>query len=202
MAFHQKRKHSFLKRDSNNTAAVDSFSNQLMVYLLLFIIVLSMVAVQKKTEGDGDPSMGPLKIELAWKDGPIDMDLWLRAPQIEKPIGFSNPNSKDCNLLRDDLGTQADPLSINYEDIICRATVPGEYIINAKAFSIPDNETDVQVHMLLTLKKSPGEMGVRYERTVTFSKLREERTLMRFTLDDERNIIEDSIHDFFRSIHE
>ena len=96
----------------------------------VFITVLLLPHINPKAkdgEGATDPP-GNVIAEMRWDDKlRTDVDLWVQAPG-DVPVGYSNKSGLIFNLLRDDLGSHADPTDVNFETSFSRGIPPGEYI--------------------------------------------------------------------------
>ena len=101
------------------------------------------------------------------------------------------------NLERDDRGKINDLSVINNEVMTVRSLDPGEYIINLHLYSEFNEPLPVPVNVRVTGK---GDMGEIYSGEVLLSRRKEELTVVRFSLDEDGDLIEDSIHNLHKSI--
>jgi len=166
-----------------------SFGNLLIG--LLVIVFLSMHPPAKKAP-DTLPPPGSLAFVTAWPDGPIDVDLWIKSPGDDKPVGYSRKDGKFCALLRDDLGTTNDGSPFNSENAFCRALPAGEYIANLHGYSVPQGI--VMVHVEIALN---GRLLVSRDLEL---RAKQERTVVRFTLDGQGGLVPGSQSQVFKPL--
>jgi hypothetical protein len=166
--------------------------------LVGIIIMLAMMIApsQKKAEEAAEKFAGNLRIELVWPDtSAADVDLWCKAPG-DKPVGDSNKGGTILNLVRDDLGTYDDVTGKNYEIIFSRGNPPGEYICNVHWYADSKNERSVPVKMVVSYLKdsAPSTVAVRLIAETTLNAVGTEETMIRWTLDKDRNIVKTSVN--------
>jgi hypothetical protein len=106
--------------------------------------------------------------------------LWFKSPDDNLPVGYSRKDGTVCALLRDDLGTTNDSSPINAENVFCRALPAGEYIANVHAYSVPAEGVTVHVEIAIN-----GKLLVSRNMDL---KPKQERTVVRFTLDAAGNV--------------
>tara|TARA_Y100000034_G_scaffold34222_1_gene41916 strand:- start:1022 stop:1639 length:618 start_codon:yes stop_codon:yes gene_type:complete len=164
---------------------------------LLFIIVILLQHFNPPTKEDDAPPPGNIIIEATW-DGILntDVDLWVAAPK-GKAVGYSNLGNPYLNLLRDDLGTINDLSNINHEITYSRGIIPGEYIVNLHYYR-PDSRRPepVTVHVIVSMKKDNNSRAIAlFSKHITLTFVGEEATVIRFTIDENKNIIPDSVTD-------
>ncbi len=180
------------------------FRDVIMLVLFGFvtIVVLLLPHLNPPVEPAEDiQTPGNIMVEVRWPDDvDADVDLWVEAPG-DVPVGYSNKDGQYFNLLRDDLGQRNDPAGLNYEVAFSRGVPEGEYTVNLHLYrkrgdigpvevvvvvSIRDDETDKTIHLL--------------DRTVTLSNLGEELTVVRFSLDEDGEMVEGSMHNLQRNL--
>lgn len=123
-------------------------------------------------------------VELTWPEGwDTDVDLWVKAPG-DKPVGYSNLSGLIFNLLRDDLGTWADPMPANYELSVSRGIPPGEWVVNAHLYHNNRGEIPVPIKATVRCKTADGKMEAILTGDAELYVPGEEITLFRFELDD------------------
>jgi hypothetical protein len=155
----------------------------------MLMMVLLMVNPEAK-EKDSTDVPGNLFIYSTWVDQGDDVDLWLKAPDMNTPLGYSVKDSKNCNLVRDDLGTDNDPLKMNYENMYCRDTPDGEYIINLQAYRVFNLPITVNVQIGFN---QGGKTVVLFNKQVELKYSGEELTVIRFTMENGA-VVQGSIH--------
>lgn len=144
---------------------------------------------------------GNVIIEARWDDKlRTDVDLWVQAPG-DVPVGYSNKNGLIFNLLRDDLGSEADPTEVNFETSFSRGIPPGEYTVNLHLFRNLAGVYPVEVRVVARVK-ADGEDAARPIATtkVTLHREGEEITAFRFSLTEEGELVSDSLHRVFKPL--
>src|SRR3972149_1809758 len=97
-------------------------------FVAIVLMVLPHLTPPTKSEDSGSP--GNVSVEVRWPDSDSsDVDLWVQAPG-DRPVGYSAPNGRVFNLLRDDLGTDPYLGSLSMEPPFTRRPPNGEYTIN------------------------------------------------------------------------
>lgn len=158
------------------------------VLLLSFFAVCAyaFVAMQSinppaKNNPDTLPPPGSLAMIAAWPEGNYDVDLWVKSPDDKLPVGYSRKDGTVCSLLRDDLGVTNDGSPLNAETTFCRALPAGEYQVNIHGYSVPADTITVHVEVALN-----GRLLVSRNMDM---KPKQERTVVRFTLDAAGNVV-------------
>ncbi len=125
--------------------------------LVLFVGLYSLEAIKekaKKTTQD-NAITGPEKhivVEAEWPaDMDVDIDLWVRAPLDDQPVGYSRNNDKMTSYQRDDKGVSGDLSSFNYEVASIRKPGAGLYIVNIHWFGNFANAISVPVKVRASL---------------------------------------------------
>ena len=170
------------------------------IVALVVILLAHINPPGEESSGDVDPP-GNVIIELTWANElDADVDLWVQAPG-DLPVGYSNTGGDVFNLLRDDLGHSKDVTNVNYEVAYSRGTPAGEYTINlhlyrnnAGRFPIP---VTVQVSLKNRKKGPPAKIALEQ---VEMRRIGEEQTIVRFSLDDEGNLVPGSVHHLPRGL--
>jgi hypothetical protein len=171
----------------------------------VLVIVLFMINPPKEDDAENSRSRGNMRVEVYWPpDIDADVDLWSQAPG-DVPVGYSNLNGRVFNLVRDDLGSHADLSGVNYEVSFTRGIPPGEYIINLHWYSNAQGAARIPVKVLITLKKDDGAASKEaptkvLTKTVMLTMVGKEVTIIRFNVDDNMDIIEDSFTSIFKPI--
>ncbi len=146
---------------------------------------------EKSTDVEETKASGQLIFEIEWKPGlPVDVDMWVKAPGLV-PVGYSNLGNQSCNLLRDDLGKQNDPLDGNHEQLVCRDLRRGEYVFNLHYFRGYIRQVGVRWAIRLYDGKQLKEIlnGATVMGTEGI-----EDTLVRFSLDSNGVLLPHSVH--------
>lgn len=145
-----------------------------------------------KVNPDTLPPPGNIAVLMCWAPGPTDVDLWLGAPG-DKSVGYSRKSGTVWALLRDDMGIVNDVSPINCESAFARATPAGEYAVNIHGYSLPET---LPVHIEVSLN---GRLLVSTNMDL---KPRQERTVIRFTLDASGTIVPGSQNQIFKALRE
>jgi hypothetical protein len=152
------------------------------------------------TARDGTPPPGNVMVEIRWPDASdADIDLWVQAPG-DVPVGYSNKGGEVFNLLRDDLGHQADATGLNYEVSYSRGTPAGEYTVNVHRY-----RSSVPEPIPVTVAISVADRARHVTRQILATEVRltqvgEEVTALRFELDEGGALVADSVHDLPRPL--
>lgn len=148
------------------------------------------------TADDGTPAPGNVIVEINWPHKvDADIDLWVQAPG-DGPVGYSNKGGLIFNLLRDDLGGQADVTDINYEVSYSRGVPSGEYTVNVHLYRDMSGQLPIPVTVTVSVKKAAKSPAKRLLTTKLMMQHQgQELTAFRFALDDEGKIVPGSVHD-------
>ena len=169
----------------------------------VFITVLLLPHIHKPgKEADGSSdSPGNVIIEARWEDKlRTDVDLWVQAPG-DVPVGYSNKSGLIFNLLRDDLGSQADPTEINFETSFSRGIPPGEYTVNVHLFRNLESVYPINVRVVARVKadKDAGARPIA-STTVRLDREGQEITAFRFRLTEAGEIVSGSINSVYKAL--
>ena len=169
----------------------------------VFITVLLLPHINPKAkqgEGAADPP-GNVIAEIRWDDKlRTDVDLWVQAPG-DVPVGYSNKSGLIFNLLRDDLGSQADPTDVNFETSFSRGIPPGEYAVNVHLFRNLENIYPINVRVVVRVK-TDNEAGARpiAATTVRLDREGQELTAFRFRLTEKGELVPNSMNSVFKPL--
>jgi len=169
----------------------------------VFITVLLLPHINPKAkdgEGATDPP-GNVIVEMRWDDKlRTDVDLWVQAPG-DVPVGYSNKSGLIFNLLRDDLGSHADPTDVNFETSFSRGIPPGEYTVNVHLFRNLENTYPVNVRVVVRVK-TDNEAGARpiAATTVRLDREGQELTAFRFRLTEKGELVPNSMNSVFKPL--
>lgn len=146
---------------------------------------------EESKDAEETKASGQLIFEIEWKPGlPVDVDMWVKAPGLVA-VGYSNLGNQSCNLLRDDLGTQDDPLDGNHEQLVCRDLRRGEYVFNLHYFRGDIKQLGVRwairMHDGRRLKEILNGATVMGNQGI-------EDTMVRFSLDSDGALLRNSVH--------
>lgn len=171
--------------------------------LLAFSAVVSLVVLFElpninppaKPVTENIQPAGQISVIVCWKRAPIDIDTHGIAPGEDKPVGFNNRSGKVLTLLRDNRGDTGGNAPANCESMTARDLPAGEYTFNLFGFSVSEVTT---VHVEIGVGKDAGSMHVfTYDLPIAN---RQERTVMRFRVDDKGEIVPGSINSVFKPL--
>ena len=151
-------------------------------------------------KGSTDPP-GNVIAEMRWDDKlRTDVDLWVQAPG-DVPVGYSNKSGLIFNLLRDDLGSHADPTDVNFETSFSRGIPPGEYTVNVHLFRNLENTYPINVRVVVRVK-TDNEAGARpiAATTVRLDREGQELTAFRFRLTEKGELVPNSMNSVFKPL--
>jgi len=180
----------------SNTSFLDILFNTLVGFVLLFIIAFLLISpVKKKKEIE---QKAEYVITVTWPgDLSDDIDSWLEDP-MEKVMYFREKEVGLMHLDRDDLGSLNDTQFVpgvgmvnypyNREITTIRGIVPGEYVFNVHLYR--KISKDISIPVTVIFEKLNPHVKLLYSKTVTLSKLWEEKTIIRFVLDVDGEIAE------------
>ncbi len=170
----------------------------LMVFSLVVVIFLLTFLINPVQKPDEVPLRTQILIEITWPSGTAyDIDLWGMGPD-GVPVGWGIYEAgPSLNLERDDRGKINDTSDLNYEWMSIRTRDPGEYTVNLHLYNEYREALPVPVKVRVTGK---GDLGEIHNEEVLLNRRKEEVTVVRFTLDEDGGLIEDSIHDLYKSI--
>lgn len=174
------------------------FRDVIFLALAGFVAVVLMLLphLNPKAKADNDVSSpGNVIVEIRWPDElNVDVDLWVQAPG-DVPVGYSNKGGKIFNLLRDDLGDQADAAKLNYEVSYSRGIPSGEYVVNIHLYRNYTKQMPMPVDIMVSVKPNPQDSARQILSTsVNLKAEGEELTAFRFELDDNGKLRKGSVH--------
>jgi len=186
--------------DGSNTVFRDVIFLALAGFVAVVLLLLPHLN-PPATANEGTPAPGNVIVELNWPSQiDADVDLWVQAPG-DVPVGYSNKGGTIFNLLRDDLGRQADVTDINYEVTYSRGVPAGEYIVNVHLYRDMSGQLPLPATVVVSVKSSSDVAAKR----ILSTKLRlthqgQETTVFRFSLDDAGNLVPGSVHDLPKAL--
>ena len=148
------------------------------------------------TADEGTPAPGNVIVEISWpQKADADVDLWVQAPG-DVPVGYSNKGGLIFNLLRDDLGGQADVTEINYEVSYSRGVPSGEYTVNVHLYRNMSAPLPLPVSVSVSVKPSPSQAAKRILTTrLNLEHQGQELTAFRFSLTENGQLVPGRVHD-------
>ena len=173
------------------------FRDVILLALIGFVaMVILLLPHIKPTEVETQDHKAPgnVIVELHWPSTmPYDIDLWVKAPR-QAPVGFWNMGGETFNLLRDDLGSEADATDENYEISYRRGIPAGEYIVNVHQYGPLPADTVVKVSVVVSVRTRLEAAQQILNTDVELSRQGQEVTAFRFRLDEEGGLVPDSVN--------
>jgi hypothetical protein len=178
--------------DSSGTV----FRDVLMLALIGFVAMVIMLLPNiSKTQDETDEYTPPgnVVVEMLWPDGlPVDVDLWVQAPN-DVPVGFWNQGSEYFNLLRDDLGMEGDATARNYEVSYSRGIFSGEYTVNVHMYGPVPAGVVVPVRVVVSVKAKYDRLRQILETSLELERRNQEKTAFRFRLTGDGDLVPGSV---------
>jgi hypothetical protein len=182
-------------------AFIDLLFNTLVGFVFLFVLAFILInPVAKKSNVE---VMAEFIITVTWPDNSADdVDVWVR-DSTGAIVGFKQKDRSLMNLDRDDLGRSNDTITTtngkkiyvrqNIEHVTIRGIIPGEYIVNVHLYRrVPKNEVlDKDYFEVIPVRINVEKLnpyGVVYIKDLTLAVKGEEKTAVRFTVDEEGDI--------------
>jgi len=189
-----------LDDDGSNTVFRDVIFLALAGFVAVVLLLLPHLN-PPATANEGTRAPGNVIVELNWpSEIDADVDLWVEAPG-DVPVGYSNKGGTIFNLLRDDLGKQADVTDINYEVSYSRGVPAGEYIVNVHLYRDMSGQLPLPATVVVSVKASSDVAAKRIlSSKVTLTHQGQETTVFRFTLDDQGNLVPGSVYDLPKAL--
>ena len=170
----------------------DILFNALLGFAVMLFIAFALIRPDAKS-GDIDVK-AEFIITVSWPDNdPDDIDTYVEDP-LGDVVWYHSLQKGFLNLDRDDRGTYLDEVTVdgqkvtfplNQETVSIRRNVPGEYIVNVYRFTDPSGEP---VPVTVKVEKINPKVSVVYYGSVTLNKKADEKTVLRFSVDDAGNV--------------
>ena len=176
-------------RDTEVDPFYDMLFNMLIAFVFCFVVAL--LAFNPKARKSGDiPAKAEFMVTVAWPDNnPNDIDTWVQEPS-GKVLWFRQRDAGLLHLDRDDRGAKNATVLVNgrefsspirQEIVTLRGVLPGEYVVNAHYY---DSKDQMPVDVSVTVVKVNARAEIVFNGTQQIPAKGDERTLVRFTLDD------------------
>jgi hypothetical protein len=186
----------FDEEDVNGTVFRDVITLALCGFVAVVILLLPHLNPKQEAQA-ATASMVPgnVMVEARWADElDTDVDLWVQAPG-DVPVGYSNKSGLIFNLLRDDLGRNADPTQLNYEVSYSRGIPPGEYAVNLHMYRNKSKVSPVKVTVVTSVKKPNSESAKQIlTSSIDLVTENQETTVYRFKLTDAGELVPSSVN--------
>jgi len=182
-------------RDTEVDPFYDMLFNMLIAFVFCFVVAL--LAFNPKARKSGDiPAKAEFMITVAWPDNnPNDIDTWVQEPS-GKVLWFRQRDAGLLHLDRDDRGAKSATVLVNgrefsspirQEIVTLRGVLPGEYVVNAHYY---DSKDQMPVDVSVTVVKVNPQAEIVFNGTQQIPAKGDERTLVRFTLNDSGQVID------------
>ncbi|PWQ92462.1 hypothetical protein [Leucothrix pacifica] len=178
--------------DSGSDPFTDLLFNALLTFTFLFLISLLLINPPAKS-GIINPKAEFL-ITVSWEDGNAnDIDTWVQGPQGSK-VWFKQAQNGLMHLDRDDRGLTNDTQQVDGKEIInplnqevvtIRGRPPGEFIVNVHYYKSKDQ---LEVPVTIYVAEVNPTLKVLHYATVTLKKEGDEKTAVRFTLNNQGKV--------------
>jgi len=186
----------------NGIAWRDLLFGALLCVTFLFVSLLASIVKHAEEVTQASKPLGNMVVMLTWPCTPNDVDLWVTNNSEPHAVGYSAKSGVNLDLLWDDLGLGAN-CPMHSETTISRGIIPGEYVINAHLYrgagTLPVPVT-LEVDMNDGLNGHATRTLLKVQDVLTYEG--EERTLARFTLDSDGNIVPGSLNHLFKPLRE
>jgi hypothetical protein len=186
----------FDEEDVNGTVFRDVITLALCGFVAVVILLLPHLNPKQEAQAATASTVpGNVMVEARWADElDSDIDLWVQAPG-DVPVGYSNKSGVIFNLLRDDLGRNADPTQLNYEVSYSRGVPPGEYAVNLHMYRNKSKVSPVKVTVVTSVKKPNSESAKQIlTSTIDLMAENQETTVYRFKLTDAGELVPSSVN--------
>jgi hypothetical protein len=170
----------------------DILFNALLGFAVMLFIAFSLVRPEAKT-GIVD-TKAEMIVTVTWPDNnEDDIDTYVQEPGGDV-VWYHSMQKGLVTLDRDDRGNYLDEITVNgklirvplnQETVTVRGVIPGEYVVIVYHYL---NPSGAPVPVTVKVEKINPTLSVVYYDTVTLRKMGDERTAVRFTLDDEGNV--------------
>ncbi len=188
--------------DGNDDGTVfrDVIMLALLGFVTIVILLLPHLNLPVEAKSPTRPP-GTVTIEVRWADDvDADVDLWVQAPG-DRPVGYSNRGGRVFNLLRDDRGHVRDPLKLNYEVAYSRGAPAGEYTVNLHFYQNKAGRLPLAVVVTVKLQRDDNSPPVVIaKRRVELTRVGQELTVVRFSLDGAGKLVAGSVHELQRPL--
>ncbi|MFC3685291.1 hypothetical protein [Hydrogenophaga luteola] len=181
-------------RDTEADPFYDMLFNMLIAFVFCFVIAILAFNPQARKAGDV-PAKAEFMVTVSWPDNnPNDVDTWVLEPG-GRTLWFRQRDAGMLHLDRDDRGAKNNSVLVNgklissairQEIVTLRGIVPGEYVVNAHYYDSGDQQP---VDVTVAVVKVNPQAEIVYTGTQQIPRKGDERTLVRFTLDEAGQVL-------------
>ncbi len=186
-----------MRSGRRNHALSDPFTdllfNTLLGFTLLFFI--SIMFMNPIAKLGNINYKAEYIITVSWPDNqPDDIDLWVQDP-YQETVSYLRKEAGWLHLDRDDRGDLNDTVMINgrrmvhpinQEVVTIRGIISGEYIVNLHYY---ESHSDLPVRANVKIEKVNPTLRLVYIDQLTLNKVDDEKTVLRFELDANGEIV-------------
>ena len=182
-------------RDTETDPFYDMLFNMLIAFVFCFVIAILAFNPNARKAGDV-PAKAEFMVTVSWPDNnPNDVDTWVMEPG-GKTLWFRQRDAGLLHLDRDDRGAKNSSVLVNgrefsspirQEIVTLRGIVPGEYVVNAHYYDSKDQQP---VDVSVTVVKVNPQAEIVFTGTQQIPRKGDERTLIRFTLDESGQVLD------------
>ena len=182
-------------RDTETDPFYDMLFNMLIAFVFLFVIAILSFNPKARKAGD-IPAKAEFIVTVSWPDNnPNDVDAWVLEPG-GKTLWFRQRDAGLMHLDRDDRGAKNNSVIVNgreitspirQEIVTLRGLVPGEYVVNAHYY---ESRNQLPVDATVTVVKINPQAEIVFTGTQQIGAKGEERTLVRFSIDDKGQVLD------------
>ena len=186
-----------MKAGRHNHQLSDPFTdllfNTLLGFTLLFFI--SIIFMNPIAKLGNINYKAEYIITVSWpEDQPDDIDLWVQNP-YQETVSYLRKEAGWLHLDRDDRGDLNDTVMINGEKVVhpinqevvtIRGIISGEYIVNLHYY---ESNSKLPVKASVKIEKVNPVLRLVYIDQLLLDKVDDEKTVLRFELDGEGNIV-------------
>lgn len=167
----------------------------------ILLLILPLVNPPTQAEHEQDYSPGNLTVRVVWP-GKLgsDVDVWFLGPKTKGPVWFRERDQGAFSLLRDDVGHANEETMINEEFVFSRGLPEGEYQVNLHLYRLSEGEGPIPVEVEVAVR-NPDGVNTRIDKhTVELLAQKDEKTIVRFTLNEHGILVGGSLHRDPRSL--
>lgn len=189
---HETSLFSGASEDGTFVPFTDILFNALLGFAVMVFIAFALIRPDAKT-GTID-TKAEMIVTVGWPDNnPDDIDTYVQEP-TGNVVWYHSMQKGLVTLDRDDRGNYLDEVTVdgekiqlplNQETVTMRGLMTGEYVINVYEYT---NPSEAPVPVTIKVEKVNPTLKVIYYDTVMLSKVGDEKTAVRFTLDDGGNV--------------
>ena len=182
-------------RDTETDPFYDMLFNMLIAFVFCFVVAMLSFNPASRKAGD-IPAKAEFIVTVTWPDNnPNDIDSWVQGPD-GNVLWFRQRDAGLLHLDRDDRGAKNNTVIVNgreitspirQEIVTLRGLVPGEFVVNAHYYESRDK---LPVDVSVAVVKVNPQAEIIYTGTVQIPVKGDERTLVRFTLDETGRVLD------------